>query len=803
MPSQFDLPISGLTCASCAGRVERALAQVSGVQSASVNLLAERAQVQGDVELGALISAVQHAGYKVAQQSLELQITGMTCSSCAGRVERALLKVPGVLSATINLASERAHLQLLGSVEPAALITAVTAAGYQASLLNAVAPPHDNGSNSNNALHSERLRLVLAIALALPLLLPMLLQPLGVHWMLPAWLQFMLATPVQFILGARFYRAGYRALRAGSANMDLLVALGTSAGYGLSLYMWWRTPTEVMPHLYFEASAVVIALVLLGKYLESRAKRQTSSALRALEALRPEFATRLQDGVEQQVAIAQLQLDQLIVVKPGERFPVDGLIIEGSSHADEALLTGESLPVAKQPGDTVSTGAINGEGRLVLRIQALGGATQLAQIIQLMENAQAGKAPIQKLVDRVSQVFVPAVLGIALLTLLGWLAYGAGLEVALLNAVSVLVIACPCALGLATPTAIMVGTGVAARHGILIKDAQALEIAHKVRHVVFDKTGTLTSGEPQVVHLQALDDDPTQLLQLAGSLQQGSEHPLAKAVLAACSAQNIALSAISNSQALPGKGTQAHVQQRLLALGNQRLLTEHGVAPGLLAANALAWEAEGRSLAWLLELAPQPQVLGLLAFGDSLKPGVKAAIRQLQGLGISCHLLSGDNLGSVNAVADALHIAERQANVLPADKLARIHALKQQAAAQHGRVAMVGDGINDAPALAAADIGIAMGGGTDVAMHAAGITLLRGDPRLVPSALEICRRTYQKIQQNLFWAFIYNLIGLPLAAFGLLNPVLAGAAMALSSVSVVGNALLLKRWKAKLYEDQP
>jgi Cu+-exporting ATPase len=802
MPSQFDLPISGLSCASCAGRVERALAQVSGVQSASVNLLAERAQVQGEVELPALIDAVTAAGYSVPQHSWQLRISGMTCSSCAGRVERALAKVAGVVSASVNLASEHAHLQVLIGLSSQPLIAAVSAAGYQATLLSSDTAASASHNEPHHDLRAERLRLALAITLALPLLLPMLLQPLGVHWMLPAWLQWALATPVQFMLGARFYRAGYRALRAGSANMDLLVALGTSAGYGLSLYMWWRTPSEGMPHLYFEASAVVIALVLLGKYLESRAKRQTSSALRALEALRPEFATRLQDGLEQQVAITELQLDQLIVVKPGERFPVDGVIIEGSSHADEALLTGESLPVVKQPGDTVSTGAINGEGRLVLRIRALGGATQLAQIIQLMESAQAGKAPIQKLVDRVSQVFVPTVLGIALLTLIGWLAYGAGLEVALLNAVSVLVIACPCALGLATPTAIMVGTGVAARHGILIKDAQALEIAHNVRHVAFDKTGTLTSGEPQVVHLQALDNNPTQLLQLAGSLQQGSEHPLAKAVLAACRAQNISLSSISDSQALPGKGTQAQLQQRRLALGNQRLLAEQGLTPGLLAANAAAWEAEGRSLAWLVELAPQPQVLGLLAFGDHLKPGVKAAISQLQGLGINCHLLSGDNLGSVNAVADALHIEDRQANVLPADKLARIHALKQQAAAQHGRVAMVGDGINDAPALAAADIGIAMGGGTDVAMHAAGITLLRGDPRLVPAALEICRRTYQKIQQNLFWAFIYNLIGLPLAAFGLLNPVLAGAAMALSSVSVVGNALLLKRWRAKLSEEQ-
>ncbi|MDO8695471.1 MAG: heavy metal translocating P-type ATPase [Pseudomonas sp.] len=797
---QIDLPISGMSCASCAGRIERALAQVPGVLSASVNLLAERVQVQGrSLEASALISAITSAGYQVPSHSLELRIDGMTCASCAGRVERALAKVAGVASVAVNLASERAHLQLFGEVDSLRLIAAVAAAGYQAALIAADAPPV---AADPHALRRERWHLLLAIALALPLLLPMLLEPLGVHWMLPAWLQFALASPVQLVLGARFYRASYRALRAGGANMDVLVALGTSAGYGLSLYLWWITPASDMPHLYFEASAVVIALVLLGKYLESRAKRQTGSALRALEALRPEFATRQRDGHEEQVAISALQLNELIVVKPGERFAVDGIVLEGSSHADEALLSGESLPVAKHPGDAVSTGAINGEGRLLVRIGALGGATQLAQIIQLMENAQAGKAPIQKLVDRVSQVFVPVVLGIALLTLLGWLLQGAGLPVALLNAVSVLVIACPCALGLATPTAIMVGTGVAARHGILIKDAEALEIAQHVRHVVFDKTGTLTSGHPQVVHLQALEGDEASLLQLAGSLQQGSEHPLAQAVLAACRTRKLSLSAVTDSRALPGKGTQAKLQQRQLALGNQRLLSEHGLTPGALAASAAAWESEGRSLAWLLELAPQPRVLGLLAFGDSLKPGARAAIAQLQQLGIQCHLLSGDNLGSVNAVADALQIDDRQANVLPADKLAHIHALKQVAREQHGRVAMIGDGINDAPALAAADIGIAMGGGTDVAMHAAGITLLRDDPRLVPAALAICRRTYHKIRQNLFWAFVYNLIGLPLAAFGLLNPVLAGAAMALSSVCVVSNALLLKRWQAKLLEDK-
>lgn len=793
-PHSIALPIHGMTCAGCAGRIERALQKAPGVISANVNLLAENAQVQyQDSSPQALIDIISACGFQVPQTSLELHISGMSCASCVGRVERALTQVPAVLSVSVNLASERAHLQLLGTPDPQMLLAAVTSAGYQASLLDNHAPL---SAEAGQPLQRERWSLLLAIGLALPLLLPMLVEPLGLHWMLPAWLQFVLATPVQFIFGARFYRAGWSAVRAGSANMDLLVALGTSAAYGLSLYLWWASPAGGMPHLYFEAAAVVIALVRLGKYLESRAKRQTSSALRALQALRPTLALRLRDGREEQVSISALQRDDVLVVKPGERFPADGQIIEGSSHADEALLSGESLPVAKQPGDQVSTGAINGEGRLLVSVRALGGETQLAQIIRLMENAQAGKAPIQKLVDRISQVFVPVVLVIALVTLLGWLLAGADMQVALLNAVAVLVIACPCALGLATPTAIMVGTGVAARHGILIKDAEALEIAHDVHAVAFDKTGTLTSGSPQVVHLQAVDGNDEQLLQLAGTLQQGSEHPLAKAVLDACSARNLSLSAVTASQALPGKGTRAELGARTLALGNRRLLDEQQLQAGVLGTAAEAWEAEGRSLAWLLELAPQPQVLGLLAFGDSLKPGARAAIVQLQALGISCHLISGDNQGSVNAVADALGIVERQANVLPADKLACINALRQ-----HGRVAMVGDGINDAPALAAADIGIAMGSGTDIAMHAAGITLLRGDPRLVPAALAISRRTYAKIRQNLFWAFVYNMVGIPLAAFGLLNPVLAGAAMAMSSVSVVSNALLLKRWKAELPED--
>jgi Cu+-exporting ATPase len=720
-------------------------------------------------------------------ETFDLPITGMTCASCAGRVERALRKVPGVKNATVNLANERAHVEVLEQIDPATLIAAVDKAGYGASLEQ---DPSVQEADQRKRHDSERLHLILAIVLALPLVLPMLLQPLGVHWMLPAWLQFLLATPVQFFLGARFYVAAWKAVRGGAGNMDLLVALGTSAGYGLSIYQWLIAAPGTMPHLYFEASAVVIALVLLGKYLESSAKRQTASAIRALEALRPERAIQVINGQEHDVAISALKVGDRVLVKPGERFPVDGEVIEGQSHADEALISGESLPIPKQPGDKVTGGAINGEGRLLVSTQALGAETVLARIIRLVEDAQSAKAPIQKLVDKVSQVFVPVVLLIAVVTLVGWLLAGASLEAALINAVAVLVIACPCALGLATPTAIMAGTGVAARYGILIKNAEALERAHEVTAVVFDKTGTLTSGTPRIAHMTAVDDDEDTLLQLAGALQRGSEHPLAKAVLDVCSERGLEPEDVSNSRSLAGRGIAGTLHGRELALGNKRLLEESDLNMGSLADTAQQWEAEGRTLSWLIELQPQLKVLGLFAFGDTLKPGAAHAIQQLTRRNISSHLLTGDNRGSAKVVADALGIVDVHAEVLPADKAATVVELKKT-----GVVAMVGDGINDAPALAAADIGIAMGGGTDVAMHASGITLMRGDPRLIPAALDISRRTYAKIRQNLFWAFVYNLIGIPLAAFGLLNPVLAGAAMALSSVSVVSNALLLKTWK--------
>ena len=620
---------------------------------------------------------------------------------------------------------------------------------------------------------------------------------LGQHWMLDGWLQLALATPVQFWLGARFYRAGWHAVRAGAGNMDLLVALGTSAAYGLSLVQLWREGSEAMPHLYFEASALVITLVMLGKWLETRAKRQTTAAIRALNALRPDTARVRREGVEVELPIAQVRVGDLVVVRPGERLPVDGVVAEGTSHVDESLITGESLPVVKGAGSAVTGGAVNQEGLLLVRTSAVGAESTLARIVRLVETAQAKKAPIQRMVDQVSAVFVPVVLVIALITLLAWGFGTAGpgqWEAAILNAVAVLVIACPCALGLATPTAIMAGTGVAARHGILIKDAEALEVAHRIKIVAFDKTGTLTVGQPDLLAALPHRISRAQLLAQSAALQAGSEHPLARAVSREFEREvandQVALTDVSDTRAVPGRGVAAMLGDRELRLGSTRFMQELAVDMSALHAEAEDWQARGCTVSWLAELGTPPQLLGMLAFGDQVKPTAAAAVRSLSVMGIRTVLLSGDNPGSASAVAKVLGISEVHAEVLPADKAALITTLK----AQGETVAMVGDGINDAPALAAADVGMAMSSGTDVAMHTAGITLMRGDPALVAQAIDISRRTYAKIRQNLFWAFAYNVVGIPLAAMGQLNPVIAGAAMALSSVCVVSNALLLRRW---------
>ncbi len=727
-----------------------------------------------------------------APATLDLGVGGMTCASCVGRVERALRKLPGVQDASVNLATESARVTFAPGPEMEALIRrAVRQAGYEPRAAEA-AMAQDVSPWTGFA------PVALALALSAPLVLPMLADLAGRHWMLPAWLQFLLATPVQFVLGARFYKAGWHALRAGSGNMDLLVAVGTSAGWGLSVWLWLTAPAGHAPHLYFEASAVVVALVLLGKWLEARAKRQTTAAIRALQALRPEVAHVLQpSGEEADLPLAEVLAGDRLVVRPGERIPADGTVLEGDTHVDESMLTGEPLPVAKGPEAKVTGGSINAEGRFVMRATAVGRESVLARIIRLVEDAQAAKAPIQRLVDQVSAVFVPVVLVISALTLAGWLLAGAGLETALIHAVAVLVIACPCALGLATPAAIMAGTGVAARHGILIKDVQALEIAHRVDTVAFDKTGTLTQGRPRLVGFDAAPGVPADdTLAIAASLQGGSEHPLARAVVALARERGVLVPPPTSVRAVAGRGTEGEVGVRSFLIGSLRWMDALGVDTALLAAVIGRRRGDGATLSLLVErttagLAP----LALMAFADEPKPEAAQALAALRARGLRLVMISGDNRAAAVAMAQRLGLREDEvrAEVLPGDKAAQVTALREGGARV---VAMVGDGVNDAPALAAADVGLAMATGTDVAMHAAGITLMRGDVRLVAGAFAISDLTVRKIRQNLFWAFAYNVAGIPLAALGYLSPVVAGAAMALSSVSVMTNALGLRRWKA-------
>jgi P-type Cu+ transporter len=752
--------------------------------------------------------------------SIELDIQGMTCASCVARVEKALARVPGVTAATVNLATERASVRApapLTPVEVDRLVKAVVDAGYEARPVETETPAEGDHGHAVPATQpmqptrEQRARrelagVALAALLSAPLVLPMLTAPFGSEIALPIWLQLSLASVVQFVCGARFYSSAYRAVRARAGNMDLLVALGTSAAYGLSLWQAFAHPGDTM-HLYFEASAVVITLVRLGKWLEARAKRETTAAIRALSALRPERAlVKDESGNEREVPLAQVRVGMVVIVRPGERMPVDGTIAAGRTHVDESLITGESLPVAKSPGEHVTAGSINGEGALEVTTTATGAETTLARIIRLVESAQAEKAPIQWLVDRVSAVFVPTILVLAAATFGLWLLAGASAQTAILNAVSVLVIACPCALGLATPAAIMAGTGVAARHGVLIKDAEALELAQRVSVVAFDKTGTLTVGKPRLVAFEPYGEaegvDRDQALAFAAAIERGSDHPLARALLAEYEAQVAAapsvpsLPAVSHAQAVAGRGMQAEVDGVTLCVGNQRWLDELGIeAPAEARSRAAELEAAGNTVSWLMRQASaqaSAAALALMAFGDSIKPTARAAVEQLRARGVKSVLITGDNRGAAASVAQALGIDEYYAEALPGDKADIVARLKGRSGEI---VAMAGDGINDAPALAAADVGIALATGTDVAMHAAGVTLMRGDPALVADAIDISRRTYRKIQQNLFWAFVYNLIGIPLAALGLLNPMLAGAAMAFSSVSVVTNALLLKRWK--------
>ena len=722
-------------------------------------------------------------------EQIQLNISGMSCASCVGRIEKALMKVPGVQQASVNLATETAIVSGL-ELAPQQLIAEVEKAGYQASLPE---KSQQAASMKTAFYQQEWWPVVASIVLTLPLVLPMFAVLFGLDWMLPAFWQWLLATPVQFYFGARFYKAGWAALKAGSGTMDLLVAMGTSAAYGLSLYLWWSFNVQHeqhgSPHLYFESSSAVLSLVILGKYLEHKVKRRTSDALRALENLKPAVATVFQNGLWVEVKAQGVKKGDLVLVKPGERIPVDALVEDGQSHVDEALISGESVPVSKTLTDKVTGGSINLDGVLQIRATAVGAESTLSRIIQLVEQAQGAKAPVQALVDKVSAIFVPAVLVVALVTLLAWGLSSGDWEKGILHAVAVLVIACPCALGLATPAAIMAGTGSAARSGILIKDATALEQAQAITLVVFDKTGTLTLGKPLLQQFSSFVDEP-KLLQWAASLQRHSEHPLATALVSYATKHQVTVVDIAQFQVVAGKGVQGKVEGHDLVLGSSHWMQQLGLE---LPQDQI--QTGGASVSWLAEQQGDEsyKLLALFCFTDELKPDALRAVSVLKQQGIAVAMLTGDTQASATLIAQHLALTDWKAEVLPAQKAAAIQLWQQQGY----KVAMVGDGINDAPALAQADLGIAMASGTEVAVSASAITLMRSQPLLVSAALQIARLSYRKIQQNLFWAFIFNTVGIPLAALGYLNPLIAGAAMASSSLVVISNALLLQRWKAK------
>lgn len=788
------LPIEGMTCAACATRLEKALGRVPGIESAAVNFALEQADVDVDPELvtpADVAVAVGKAGFTVPDEVFVFTLDGMTCGACAVRSEKVLARVPGVSSAEVNFALERATVHApKGAVSFDTLSEVIAKAGFTARTLTPE-KPSDTDANRQKGLLKDYLTLAFSALLTLPLVAQMGAHFTGTGFHLSPWTELALALPVQVIAGARFYAGAWKVLRVGSGNMDVLVVMGTTAAFGYSLYLLLTLGAAATGLLYFEASAVIITLVLFGKVLEARAKRGTTAAIRALMNLRPDIARVDRDGTIVEVPVDQVLEGDTVIVRPGEKVPVDGNIEEGASELDEALLTGESLPVAKTAGDTVTGGSINGTGLLRVCATRVGEDSTLARIIRLVENAQSGKAPVQRLVDRVAAVFVPIVIVIAVLTFAGWLAFGGTFEQGLIAAVSVLVIACPCALGLATPTAIVTGTGAAAKSGILIKDVEALERAHQVDTVIFDKTGTLTEGHPAVVDVFMISNDEKQAIGLAAAVQHGSEHPLAKAMVALADERGVAVGTVTGFQSVTGRGVMGTVGSKTVLLGNQAFLEEHHVALVGGLEKVEAWHRDARTAVWM---AVDGLLVAVFAIADPVRREAVTAVSLLQKLGIEAHLLSGDAKPVAAAIAQTVGIDHVQGEVSPADKAQAVSNLRSNSHV----VAMVGDGINDAPALAEADVGVAMGTGTDVAMETAAVTLMRPDPRLVAAAFSISKATWRKIKQNLFWAFIYNIIGIPLAALGYLSPAVAGVAMAASSVSVVTNALLLRRWRPRL-----
>ena len=792
----MNLPVSGMTCGACATRLQKALSRVPGIHSATVNFATERADVELDpeaIDVKSIVGAIAKTGFSVREEKFSLGFKGMTCGACVQRIEKALMRVPGVLDATVNLVLERAEVRVVSGRSSARdLGKVVEKSGFEAVMDTKLDDRTTEESNSRSVEQAQLRRdsylLMISGALTFPLVFQMISMFLGWPFHLSTWTELLLATPVQFVIGARFYRAAAGAIRAGSGNMDVLIVLGTTTAYLYSLYLMISLGSAATGQLYFEASAVIISLVLFGKFLEARAKRSTSAAIHELMNLRPQVAHVLRNDVEVELPVTEVEVGDLVIVRPGERIPVDGEVVGGESEVDESLITGESMPVEKCSGDLVTGGAINGTGLLRVRTTAVGEDSTLSKIIRLVENAQAGKAPVQRLVDRISEVFVPVVIVLALFSFGGWMVASGNLEQSLIAAVSVFVIACPCALGLATPTAIMVGTGVAARFGILIKDVESLERAHKLDAVIFDKTGTLTEGHPEVVGTWVVSGNEANLLLAAASLQQGSEHPLAHAVLRAATKEALDLSPVDEFRSHTGRGISGLIAGEQVLVGNQAFMTDHDLEVPASDSPVESWENEGKTVIWV---AQSGEVLGALVLADTLRAESVAAIHELRRLGVRTLLISGDSERVSHEIGRQVGVDLAKGGVKPSDKAHEVETLK----ADGYCVGMIGDGVNDAPALAAADVGIAIGTGSDVAMETASVTLMRPDPSLVAASISVSKATWNKIRQNLFWAFIYNVIGIPLAAIGFLSPTLAGAAMAMSSVSVVTNSLFLKRWK--------
>ncbi|MBB5355277.1 Cu+-exporting ATPase [Anoxybacillus mongoliensis] len=787
------LKVTGMTCAACSARIEKVLNKMDGVE-ATVNLAMEKATVQYDpnkYSLADIEAKIEKLGYGVAAEKVTLDIEGMTCAACATRIEKGLQRMEGVTSATVNLATNSAVVEYkegVTSVED--ILEKMKQLGYKGQIRS---EEQDDARRKEERLKQKQRQLVISILLSLPLLYTMVAHmPFHIglpmpHLLMNPWFQLLLATPVQFYIGAPFYVGAYRALRNKSANMDVLVALGTSAAYFYSLFETLRALTNHEPRLYFETSAVLITLVLVGKYFEALAKGRTTEAISKLLSLQAKEATVIRHGEERKVPLEEVMIGDTILVKPGEKIPVDGTVIAGSSSVDESMITGESIPVDKKEGDFVIGATINTNGILTIRAEKVGKDTALANIIKIVEEAQGSKAPIQRMADTISGIFVPIVVGIAVLAFIIWYFVVApnDLPTALEVAIAVLVIACPCALGLATPTSIMVGTGKGAEHGILFKGGEYLEGTHKINAVLFDKTGTVTKGKPEVTDVLSFQEH---MLDYAVSAESASEHPLAQAIVAYGKANGIVAQPLTQFSALVGHGVEATVNGKHVLIGTRKLMNERAVNIAEHEPTMIKLESEGKTV---MLVAIDGQLAGMIAVADTIKETSKQAIVALKQMGIEVYMVTGDNKRTAEAIAKQVGIEHVYSEVLPEQKATIVEQLQKEGK----RVAMIGDGINDAPALAKADIGMAIGTGADVAIETADVTLVGGDLLHIPKAIELSRQTMRNIRQNLFWALFYNSVGIPVAAAGLLQPWIAGAAMAFSSVSVVTNALRLKRVK--------